>query len=147
EASRRLGIYGHSLGAAVAIVGAARHPDIEAVVAESPFSRTSRTVKRFSEVFYGIPAFPFMSLALFLAGLRLGVKLWAFAPVEESGRIAPRPFLLIHAQRDLRMPMTDIQALMDAAGEPKALWVVPGADHGEPWTVAKDEFERRLVEF
>ena len=41
EATRRLGIYGHSLGAAVAIVGAARHPELEAVIAESPFSRAS----------------------------------------------------------------------------------------------------------
>ena len=43
--------------------------------------------------------------------------------------------------------MSDIEALMAAAKEPKELWVVPGADHGEPWMVAKDEFEKRLVSF
>ena len=56
--SRRLGIYGHSLGAAVAIVAAARHPEFEAVVVESPFSRTVQTIGHFSEKFYGIPRFP-----------------------------------------------------------------------------------------
>ena len=37
--------------------------------------------------------------------------------------------------------------VLDAAGQPKELWVVPGADHGEPWTVAKEEFDQRLVDF
>ena len=147
EATRRLGIYGHSLGGAVAIVGAARHPELEAVIAESPFASTVTTVERFARIFYGIPAFPFMTLALGLAGLRLGVSIRAFSPQKEIGRIAPRPILLIHAERDLRMPAEDMQALLAAAGEPKELWVAPGADHGEPWMVDKEEFENRLVEF
>jgi fermentation-respiration switch protein FrsA (DUF1100 family) len=147
DETRRLGIYGHSLGAAVAIVGAARHPELEAVIAESPFCRTTLTVARFARLFYGIPAFPFMTLALFLAGLRLGVSIRSFAPIEEIGKIAPRPLLLIHAERDLRMPLENMRELFAAAGEPKELWIVPGADHGEPWMVAKEEFERRIVGF
>src|SRR5262249_5684720 len=39
EQTRRMAVYGHSLGAAVAIVGAARHPELEGVAAESPFAR------------------------------------------------------------------------------------------------------------
>ena len=147
EATRRLGIYGHSLGAAVAIVGAARHPELLAVAAESPFVRTRRTVSYFSRHFYGIPEFPVMYLALFLARLRLGVSLWNFSPIDEIGKIAPRPLFVIHAERDERMPMSDTEALMAAAGEPKELWVVPGAGHGEPWFVAKEEFDRRLSGF
>jgi pimeloyl-ACP methyl ester carboxylesterase len=147
EATQRLAIYGHSLGASVAIVGAARHPELEAVAAESPFARTRKTVAYFAKLFYGIPEFPFMYIAVFLARLRLGVSLWDFAPIQEIGKIAPRPFFLLHAERDLRMPASDTKALMQAAGEPKELWVVPGADHGEPWMVAPDEYNRRLVEF
>jgi len=147
EATHRLGLYGHSLGGAVAIVGAAHHPEFEAVIAESPFASAAATIERFARIFYGIPAFPFMTFAMVLAGFRLGVSIRAFSPQTEIGKIAPRPLLLIHAERDLRIPEENIQALMAAAGEPKELWVVPGADHGEPWMVAKDEFERHLVEF
>jgi fermentation-respiration switch protein FrsA (DUF1100 family) len=63
------------------------------------------------------------------------------------GRIAPRPLFIIHGERDMRMPTEDVQAIMAAAGEPKELWIVPGADHGEPWMVAKDEFDQRLLGF
>jgi len=147
EASKRIGLYGHSLGAAVAIVGTARRPEIEAVALESPFSSVSKTVAHFAKVFYGIPYFPFVPLALFFASLRLRSWIGGFAPVKEIGKISPRPLLLIQAERDLRMPMSDAQSLWEAASEPKEMWVVPGADHGEPWLVAREEYEQRLVNF
>jgi pimeloyl-ACP methyl ester carboxylesterase len=146
-AARRVGLYGHSLGASVAIVGAARHPEIGAVAAESPFTRTRKTVAYFAKKFYGIPEFPFMHLALLITRFRLGISLWNFSPIDDVGKISPRPFFMIHAERDQRMPLADTNALFAAAGEPKELWVVPGADHGEPWMVAKEEYDRRMVEF
>ena len=51
------------------------------------------------------------------------------------------------AERDLRMPTSDMQALMAAAGEPKEMWMVQGADHGEPWLVDPEGYEQRLVAF
>jgi len=147
DQTRRLAVYGHSLGASVAIVGAARHPELEGVAAESPFARTRTTISYFATTFYGIPEFPFMYLAIFLAQIHLRTWLWGFGPINEIGKLSPRPLLIIHAERDQRMPLADTMALMAAAGEPKELWVVPGAGHGEPWIVAKDEFERRLVNF
>jgi len=137
-------------GPAVAIaaeIGAARHPELEAVIAESPFSRAEGAVKHFAKLFYGIPAFPFMSLALVLAGWRLGVSVRTFAPIEVIGKIAPRPLLLIHAERDERIPLNDTQELMAAAGEPKELWIAPGAGHGEPWMVAKEELKTNWSAF
>ena len=147
EASRRLGIYGHSLGAAVAIVGAARRPELAAVAAESSFASAARTIRRFSWVFYGIPYFPFVPIALAAASLRLGCRIGGFAPVQEIGRIAPRPLFLIQAERDARMPLSDAQEIFEAAGEPKQLWIAPGADHGEPWMVDKEDYDRRLRGF
>lgn len=146
-ASRRLAIYGHSLGAAVAIVGAALFPELEAVAAESPFRRAYETVERFAAIIHGIPAFPFVPIAMLFANLRMGVRIGRFSPVDAIGKLSPRPVFLIQAERDKRAPMEDAQALYAAAREPKELWVVKGADHGDPWMVAKEEYESRLTGF
>lgn len=147
EATQRLGVYGHSLGASVAIVAAAQHPELEAVVAESPFYSISKTVRRFSWDYYGIPYFPFIPLALLFTSIRLRRPIGNFAPVESIGKIAPRPLFLIQAERDRRMPLDESQALWEAAKEPKEWWLVPAADHGEPWLIAEKEFENRLLGF
>jgi len=143
----RLAVYGHSLGGAVAIVGASVMKEIDAVAAESPFSYISRTVRHFSWVFYNVPYFPFVPTSLFFTSLRLGLPIGRFAPAEAIARIAPRPVFLIQAEQDMRMTMADSNLLWEAAKPPKERWVVPNADHGEPWLVAKDEYERRLVDF
>jgi fermentation-respiration switch protein FrsA (DUF1100 family) len=147
EQARRLAIYGHSLGAAVAIVGASQRPEIEAVAAESSFASISRTVRRYAKIYYGIPYFPFIPIALFFTSLRLSLKMGDFNPVEAIGKISPRPVYLMQAGRDLRTPMSDFQQLWDAAGEPKEQWLLPEADHGDPVMIDKTTYEKRLVEF
>lgn len=147
QATQRLGVYGHSMGAAVAIVAAARHPELLGIIAESPFSSISQTVRRFAWVFYGIPYMPFIPLALLFTSLRLGRWFGTFAPVRLVHKLSPRPFFLIQAERDLRMPLNDSKAIFAAAHEPKEWWLVPGADHGEPWLLAPQEFEQRLIGF
>ncbi len=145
--AQHIGIYGHSLGAAVAIVGAAQFKEIEAVAAESPFASISKTVRLFARIYHGIPYFPYVPLAIFFSSLRLGLKLGRFNPVESIGQIAPRPIFLIQGGRDLRIPMSDFQTLWAAAREPKEQWLVPEADHGDPWMIEREEYEKRLTGF
>jgi fermentation-respiration switch protein FrsA (DUF1100 family) len=147
ESAKQIAIYGHSLGAAVAIVGAAKHSELEAVAAESPFAFISQTVRWFSWIYYGIPYFPFVPLAMFFTSLRLGQSIGDFAPAEEIGKISPRPILLIQGGRDIRIPMTDFQRLWAAAKEPKEKLLITEADHGDPWMIERDRYEKALVEF
>jgi len=44
-------------------------------------------------------------------------------------KISPRPLLLVHGTEDTIVPLQQSRDLLDAAGEPKKLFVVPGADH------------------
>lgn len=145
--AQRLAIYGHSLGAAVAIVGAARYPELRGVAAESPFASISKTVRRFGKMYHGIPYFPFVPLAVFFASLRLGLRLGGFNPVESIGAISPRPVYLMQGGRDLRIPMEDFELLWEAAKEPKQKWLVAEADHGDPWMIDRAGYEQRLVQF
>ena len=66
---------------------------------------------------------------------------------ERIGLIAPRPVFLIYAvpgigEEDIRQPQ-----FYAAAGEPKQIWRVPGADHTGGLEAQPVEYERRVIEF
>lgn len=62
-------------------------------------------------------------------------------PVRWVGRIAPRPFMMVNAEGDERLPRTAVDALYAAAREPKELIWMPGIHvHGDSVTI------HRLVE-
>jgi len=147
EQTRRLGVYGLSMGAAVALTVTARDPRIEAVVAESAFSSFNGVVARFARIFYGVPRLPFVPMTLFFVRARLGIDPELSSPVRFIDRIAPRPVFLIQGDKDERMPPSEGAALFSRAKEPKTLWTIPGADHGEAAEVAGKEYQDRLLQF
>ncbi|MEW6250125.1 MAG: alpha/beta hydrolase [Planctomycetota bacterium] len=131
--------YGQSLGGAVAIVVAADRPDVRAVVAESTFGS-----------YRGIAACHVRQLvrAQWLADLiaRAGISA-GYDALDAVHRLSPRPLFVIAAEDDeICFPELG-RALYDAAGEPKAFWLVPGAEHLGILNAAGDELARRVTAF
>lgn len=142
-----IGVFGESLGGAVALMGTARCLQIRAVAAESPFARLDHAIENNFRIAFGF-AGPFAAAPARLAGERMiGAPSASIAPVEEIGRIAPRPMLLIQDGKDRLCPAEETRLLLEAAGEPKTLWTVPHADHIEAQIVAPVEFARRVTAF
>jgi pimeloyl-ACP methyl ester carboxylesterase len=52
-------------------------------------------------------------------------------PAEAAARISPTPFLVVHGDKDVYLPVEHAYQLYEAAREPKELWVVPGFGHAE----------------
>ena len=71
----------------------------------------------------------------------------ALAPDRLIGKVAPRPVFLIGGDRDTEVPATLVRKLYAAAGEPKSLWIVPGAQHGRYLQAAKSEYVSRVTDF
>jgi dipeptidyl aminopeptidase/acylaminoacyl peptidase len=145
--ARWIGAWGLSMGAAVALTTAADHPEIRAVVAESSYSSSSEAIVRSAKIFYGISRSPLTRITLLFVRWRLGVDPEPFSPRYHMGRISPRPLLLIQGDRDARAPVSEGRILLSAAGEPKELWTVPGADHGEAHSKDPATYERKVLEF
>jgi hypothetical protein len=61
-----------------------------------------------------------------------------------ASRIAPTPLAAIHSTHDEFAPLSEVRRIVDAAGEPKRLWVVEASDHR--FSDNLDEFDRQLVE-
>ena len=89
-----------------------------------------------------------LSSGLTLVTARLhGMRYWEKRSEDLIDRLSPRPVLLIAGTADRVVPPSMTERLYEFAREPKSLWLVPGADHGEYAAVAPIEYERRLVQF
>lgn len=142
-----LGIYGSSMGAAVAIQAGAKSPLIRAVAADSSYTRLDRAI---DQRFRGLMGFagPIFAVPVSFFGERMtGMHAHDVAPLAVVAQIAPRPLFLIHGKSDILIRYRDSEELYRAAGQPKTLWLVPDAGHVQNFALHPDEYRRRLTEF
>jgi uncharacterized protein len=146
----QIGIIGFSMGAACAVLAAARRPEIRALVADSSFA-THRDEVRFSieQMWHG-PA-PLVDLVANTAdaflSVRAGYRHRDVEPLREITHVAPRPILLIHSTCDEVIPVEDVYRLYDAAGEPKELWVADATSHCGVYFIDREDYCRRVAAF
>ncbi len=150
----RLGALGYSMGAAVAIMGSAQTPEIEALVADSAFATHWSAVEvavhrtlRFSPL---LPAWT-ISLLRWVTDHLLwwcaGYHFHQVEPVRDIGRIAPRPILLIHGEKDEIVHPDDAKRLYQAANAPKELWLIPDTEHIKGYFTDSRAYTSRILDF
>jgi dipeptidyl aminopeptidase/acylaminoacyl peptidase len=135
----RVGVVGTSQGGASVILAAARDAGIDAVVAENPFATIQELL------WFGareVPAplrWPLMQFATW--------RLYGTSPqpIDVVAQIAPRPLLIIHGMDDEVIEFEQSEQLFARAGEPKQLWLAPGANHTQVYDVYPAEYERRVL--
>ena len=132
-------ILGQSLGAAVASVVAAKDGRVKAVVLEAGFT-SYKSIAR-AVIGRSVLLWPFYPIypTFFVNG--------KYDPVKFIGRIAPRPILFIHGDKDEIIPVEMSRILFQKAGEPKTLWIVPNAKHLGCKTAAGNEYDERVARF
>ncbi len=136
-----IGAWGGSMGAVTMIRTAARQPEIEALVADSPFATLE------DELMMQVP-FPVMRpLIRFFAERESGITLDQVRPVDDIGRISPRPVFLIQGMADGMVLLDSGQRLYNAAGEPRQLWEEDGVSHLSMYTYYKAEYTKRVINF
>lgn len=153
-----LGVFGISRGGNAALVAAARSRQVQAVAAEGAFSTDAMMLYyayRWAELYlpaWFLRVFPDWHLAENLrfarrvSGWRHGVR---YAVLERwLPLLAGRPVLLITGGRDSYVaPAIPEQIRRRIGPSCRPVWVVPGAKHNQARSTAKDEYDRRLVEF
>jgi dipeptidyl aminopeptidase/acylaminoacyl peptidase len=137
-----IGALGFSEGGTASLLAAADEPALEAVVAMGGYDSLERDI-RDSDRNLSLMEKGIRQMIIWSIELQLRVTISASSPVDVINRISPHPLLLIYGEHELPPG----QNLFDAAGEPKELWVVPGAGHGGYSDAAPEEYPRRIVEF
>ena len=118
-----LDVLGYSMGAAVALLVAARDQRIAKVVADSAFADMHGVISAAARGLR-LPPVPLVSLVDHATRLRYGYRFNEVQPVDVVAQIAPRPLLLIHGTNDKVIPLEHAHRLAEAAGEGSQLRLV-----------------------
>jgi dipeptidyl aminopeptidase/acylaminoacyl peptidase len=145
--AEKIGALGYSMGAATTLMTAAHDGRIKAVVADSGWSDVYSWLRPKALDVFVHPRHRFTPLSMMLIEWRTGVDFDDLKPVREIGAIAPRPLLLIHGTADDSVLPGDSDENFAAAREPKELWRIDGAGHGETLEPGGPTSSRRVVEF
>ena len=108
-------VYGHSLGGAIAIDLASRHPDMGGVIVEGTFTSMR-------------------DMAGFIVWLRIFPLDWLvtqhFDSISKINTLQT-PLLILHGSADDIIPVAMSKELFAAAPEPKQLVIIPQANHND----------------
>lgn len=143
--AREIGLYGISMGSALAAYYAANYGGIKCLILESAYYSFKKVVKRWALHKLHIPAWPLTDLYLFFKGRRKG-NLERFAPGTTSLKITA-PTLMIHGELDNLAPVEDAKKVYAQISAPKELWIVRGAHHGTCDTTGGQVYIQKIQDF
>jgi fermentation-respiration switch protein FrsA (DUF1100 family) len=136
-----VGGWGGSMGAVTMIRATAQYPEIEALVADSPFATLE------DELDLRVP-YPLLNpLIRIFAERETGLRLDLVRPVDEIGLISPRPVFLIQGLGDTMVPLDSAERLYAAAGEPRELWTEPDVPHLNMYAYYRTRYTKRVIKF
>ncbi|MGH7848424.1 MAG: alpha/beta hydrolase [Candidatus Binatia bacterium] len=139
---REIGVWGFSMGAAVALMAAPQLAEVKAVVSDSSYAR----LDFLAPVLFRLPflKYPLAWLTQLWARLFLGVDLEKVSPME-SAKNLHIPVLIIHSKDDLLIPFQHAALLQEALrNNGKArFWFHEDLFHGQ----LSPDYQRRVADF
>lgn len=127
---KEIGVVGYSMGASTALVSAAESPDIRLVVADSPFRALRPYLEENLSVWSKLPDFPFTPIMMWQIEWITGVTPDGVNPLEAVKEMKNTPLLLIHSERDPKVPIQNSRDILEVSQQGRAeLWSTPGDVH------------------
>jgi uncharacterized protein len=142
----RVSVIGLSMGGA-AVVLASPPLEVDAMVLEMVYPDIERaTADRMEQYLGGAWARGLASLLLTQLPLRTGIGKAELRPIDRVGAIKIPKFFIAGA-KDRHTKLDESRELFAAASEPREFWVVEEAAHVDVHQIAKEEYERRILDF
>lgn len=141
----KIGVLGVSMGSASVIGAAAENPDISAIVVDSCYAEVYPIIQKHWQTASGLPEI-FLPSTMMFGQLWTGYDLTSSKPVNEIGRIAPRPVLIIHSAID---PYTTVEnARQLKAAYPSAeYWETRAKEHAGSYSSNPKNYVDKVAAF
>ena len=141
-----IGVFGTSMGAAVALQAAAIDRRIKAIVAEASFTDLRTVMVDYQKRIIKLPWHFLRNLAMSQSQRLAHFKARFVSPIH-SVQSVRKPVLFIHGTDDTRIRAEYSKALYDNANQPKELFLIHKGDHTNLLNVGGSEYETRIVSF
>jgi len=137
-----IGVFGFSMGGAVALMAASQTPEIKAVISEAGYARLDLMAREL----YRLPFldYPLAWLTELWAKLFIGININKVAPIDAVKNIQV-PILIIHSKDDEVIPFKNALLLQEALrGNSRAeFWFQENLTHG----VFEETYKKRINDF
>jgi len=139
---KQIALFGFSLSASAMLMSKA---NVSAIIVDSPYANLENIIKNIYSIF-GPLKYPmtFVTNTLSLIFFKTHPK--KVAP-ELSVRDLNIPIFLIHGEKDIQFPVENAYAIKKNNPKHIELWIVPNANHGESYFLAKNEYEKLVKTF
>ncbi|MCI0707768.1 MAG: alpha/beta fold hydrolase [Ignavibacteriae bacterium] len=141
-----IGIFGTSMGAAIALQAAAIDARIKAVVAEASFTDLRTISVDYQRRIVKLPWHFLRNFAMTRSQKIARFKARDVSPLEDVKRLST-PVLFIHGTNDEFIRVEYSKTLYEHAYGPKDLLIIEGANHNDIWEVGGNIYERKIIGF
>ena len=142
----KIGLFGTSMGAAIAVQAAAIEPRISAVVAEGCFTNLRTITVDYQKRLLRIPWHFLRNFVMKRSEYLAHFRHRDISPMQSLAAVHV-PILFIHGKNDSLIRYQYSEELFAVASEPKELYLIDDANHGNIHQVAQREYEERVVGF
>ena len=142
----KIGIYGTSMGGAVAIQAAAIDPRIVCVVSEGSYTALRVVFVDYQKRIIKLPWHFLRNIALVQSQKMANFKARLVAPLEDIKRVHV-PVLIVHGKNDSFIRSDYSTLLYEAANKPKQLLLIEGAGHNDVWEIGGTNYENSIASF
>lgn len=142
----KIGVFGTSMGAAIALQAASIEPRIAAIVSEASFATLRQVTVDYQKRLLRLPWHFLRNISMKRSESIAQFKHRQVSPLSAVSKIHV-PIFFIHGIEDHFIKYQYSQELFITANEPKELWFVASAKHSDVHDIGKKEYEERIVKF
>lgn len=142
----KIGVFGTSMGAAVAIQAAAMDKRIAAIVAENSFATLRTIFDDYQKRIIKLPFHYLRNIVIKRSELMAKFKANDVSPLDAVRHIH-LPLLFVYCTNDRHIHPRYSTLLYNNTDEPKELYAIEGASHNDAWQVGGEQYHQKLVAF